>query len=229
MEAQLITRAMSRCTLSSAAATRPSVSSSHSPCLRQLTARRHKATTARTKRALNLPPHPSFLAASGPDRIVFNPPASAASVYHTPFKFLPKSDPRRRANLNSLFASSTTLSSAPSTDGAPVAAAAAPALPPVAPHGVPHDALGRKHLRQADVDEMRRLRGEDPLEWSVLALARRFECSPVFVMQAVRAAPEHRAAMRQKLDEVKKRWGPIRTKARVDRRKRKEMLWSGEL
>ncbi|KAJ9156400.1 hypothetical protein NKR23_g1527, partial [Pleurostoma richardsiae] len=84
----------------------------------QLPARRHKSTANRTKRALSVPPHPSFLAHGAPveqqqqlqqDHIIFNPPSSAPSVFHTPFKFLPRSDPRRRANLTALFAQSTTI------------------------------------------------------------------------------------------------------------------------
>ncbi len=67
-------------------------------------ARRQQSTTSRTKKALKIAPHPSFLAA-GPasptaNHVIFNPPSSAPSVYHTPFKFLPKSDPRRQANLS---------------------------------------------------------------------------------------------------------------------------------
>ena len=71
---------------------------------------RSRSTTQRTKRALNIAPHTSFLGprSTETDQIVFNPPASAPSVFNTPFVFLPKTDPRRRARLAShLFADST--------------------------------------------------------------------------------------------------------------------------
>ncbi len=76
---------------------------------------------------------------------------------------------------------------------------------------------------------MRRLRMEDPVQWSVHALARKYNCSPIFVTIAVQSSKEHRRAMRGKLAEVKDRWGPIRTKARDDRRKRRDMLYRGEI
>ena len=228
-----LTRAMSRCSLSSAttAPTRPTLAASRTTSLAQPAGRRYKATRARGKRALNVAPHPSFLAEFDTNRIVFNPPASAASVYHTPFKFLPKTDPRRRANLNELFSSSTTLSyAAAPAAGAAAPAGGGPALPPMLErNGVADDGTGKRHLRQSDVDEIVRLRGEDPAQWSVLKLARRFDCSPFFILQAVRASSEYHNSMKQRLAEVKKRWGPIRTKAREDRRKRKEMILTGDL
>ncbi|KAK3365820.1 mitochondrial ribosomal protein subunit L20-domain-containing protein [Lasiosphaeria ovina] len=77
---------------------------------------RFKSSTSRTKRALNVPPEPSF--AKRQDKttgIIFNPPSSSPSVFNTPFKFLPKCDPRRRANLPSLFTLSTTTKFGPTT------------------------------------------------------------------------------------------------------------------
>ncbi len=68
-----LARALSRCSLSSPG--RPAVMQIGVPAV----ARRHKSTTARTKRALRVPPHESFadrpsgVAAS--NTIVFNPPA----------------------------------------------------------------------------------------------------------------------------------------------------------
>lgn len=217
MEAHLLARAVSRCSISSAARRLVAVPEAAALSLRP-PARRHKSTTSRTKRALNIAPHPSFLAPEPQQRIVFNPPASAASVYHTPFKFLPKSDPRRRANLTALFGAAG-LESPP---------AAAPAeLPPRLHHE--YYAAKKRHLSPEDVAEMRRLRALDPVEWSVLRLANKYDCSPIFVMLAVRASPEHRARTRERLEDVKRRWGPIRTKAREDRRKRQDMLLRGEL
>ncbi len=224
MEAQLLlARALSRCSLS-----RPA-SRLLRPAQHQA---RHKSTAARTKRSLNIAPHPSFLSesssppntsTSGPPTttVVFNPPASAAPVHHTPFKFLPKTDPRRRRNLSALFERSTTL--AYSTEGGSEAAA----LPPRVEHE--YYTSDKYHLTPDDVAEIRRLRAEDPLEWSVLKLAEKYNCSPIFVMLVVRSSKEHREAMKAPAEAAKSRWGPIRTRAREDRRKRRAMLFKGEI
>lgn len=198
-----------------------------------LASRRHKSTTNRTKRALNIPPHPSFLTSPEEDRIIFNPPSSAATVYHTPFKFLPRTDPRRRANLTQLFASSTTITyngtSSPSTQDTVTAGSEAAADLPPRVQADPDAGHPRHHLRPEDVAEMRRLRAEDPGKWSVLALAKRYECAPWFVMMCCQAAREHRDAERERLERVKTRWGPIRSRAREDRARRKELLFRGEI
>ena len=185
--------------------------------------RRSHQTFSRTKRALNIAPHPDFAPSpTGSDTIIFNPPAAEASVYHTPFKFLPKTDPRRRhADLSTLFAS-------PLASKRPAAAPAQeePKLPP---------ALNVKsrnpsyHLSQEDVAEIRRLRAEDPVTWSVTKLATKFNCSKVFITICTAAPREHKERVEKKLDVIKGRWGTIRTKARVERIKRKDMLFKGEL
>ena len=216
--------------------------------------RRYQSTRNRTKRALNIAPHASFAvpgsantfrpnkhatgaassegataailgtvwspskSAGAAATILYNPPASAPSVYQTPFKFLPKSDPRRVLSISNMFKA---------IDAAPAASAGATA-PLVNRHFKPTE---KYHLSEEDVAEMRRLRAEDPKEWSVLALAKKYQCSAVFVMLATKgkAGEAHTAASKARLDAVKERWGPIRTKARVERTKRREMLYSGQL
>lgn len=228
MEAHVLARAASRtCVFSAPIRSRILPTSASSPATLSLTTIRTKATANRTKRALNIPPHPSFLAsdshaAQNQDHIVFNPPSSAASVYHTPFKFLPKSDPRRRANLTSLFSSSTTISFGNGNSGVSEAA-----LAPKVEHET--YTADRHHLTKEQVEEIRRLRSQDPEEFSVLKLSRKYNCSPIFVMMACRSSAEHKAAMKERLAKQKERWGPIRTQARIDRRKRKVMLLRGEL
>ncbi|KAL0942657.1 mitochondrial 54S ribosomal protein mL58 [Colletotrichum truncatum] len=180
--------------------------------------RRGHKTTTRTKKALNIGPHPDFLPSSSGDAIIVNPPSAAPSVFHTPFKFLPSTDPRRRANLSSLFANASSSSKA----------AAAPKLPPAL--NVPsRGANPRYHLTRDDVAEIRRLRAEDPVQWSVGALARKFDCSETFITICTPAPREHKERIARKLEAVKGRWGSIRTKAREDRTRRKEMLFRGEL
>ncbi|KAK2030539.1 hypothetical protein LX32DRAFT_321531 [Colletotrichum zoysiae] len=204
--------------------------------LRQQTAavsaapRRGHKTFSRTKRSLNIPPHPDFLPAApaAGDTIIYNPPSAAPSVYHTPFKFLPPSDPRRRANLSSLFANSSAAAAATSQTTPSSSSSAARPLPPAldVPSRGPNP---RYHLSREDVAEIRRLRAEDPGFWSVTALARKFDCSETFVTICTPAPREHKERLERKLEGVKGRWGAIRTKAREDRARRKEMLFRGEL
>lgn len=179
--------------------------------------RGHK-TAARTKRSLILPPHASMTpqagGASASDTIIYNPPASAASVYHTPFKFLPKNDPRRTANLAALFATKPAVTEAD--------------LPP--PLDVPTRGNAPSyHLTRADALEIQRLRAQDPEKWSIAALAARFKCSKVFITVCTAASKDHKEKLAKQLELVQSRWGPRRRQAREDRTKRKEMLFRGEL
>ncbi|OTA95062.1 hypothetical protein M434DRAFT_61223, partial [Hypoxylon sp. CO27-5] len=172
--------------------------------------RRHQSSTARTKRALKIPPHPSFLVSSSESaQVIYSPPSSKASVYHTPFKFLPRSDPRRQANLSQLLRSSADLS--PSTTNSN--------LPPEL-----KQPPRKYNVTKEQVEEMRRLREEDPATWSVLKLAERYDCAPIFVMMCCRASAEHRDKERARLEAIKSRWGTIRTAARQDRQKRRALL-----
>ncbi|KAL2259480.1 hypothetical protein VTK26DRAFT_6835 [Humicola hyalothermophila] len=206
---------------------------------------RQKSSSARTRKALNIPPHPSFLGFNADgirnttDQIIYNPPSAAPSVYHTPFKFLPKSDPRRRANLASeLIASATTANSssssssttATSTDPASQGETNQPSVEdlPLATR----TALGPKakhHLTKEDVEEMRRLRLEDPVTNSVQSLARRYGCSNLFVLMCCRPPREHEQAVKERMEAVKARWGPRKRAAREERARRFEMLFNGQL
>lgn len=189
--------------------TKPSPSTSRTTVL---IPRRHQSSTARTKRALKIPPHPSFLVSSESAQVIYSPPSSKASVYHTPFKFLPRSDPRRQANLSQLLQrSSSSSSSDPSSTSTN--------LPPEL------KAPPRKYnVTKEQVEEMRRLRAEDPAKWSVLKLAERYDCAPIFVMMCCRASAEHRDKERARLEAIKARWGPVRSSAREERKKRKALL-----
>jgi hypothetical protein len=206
-----------------AAVSRPCPSSTHLlsariPSHQQI---RHQATSSRHKRALRVPPHPSFIAAENApktDHIIFNPPSSEPSIFSTPFKFLPKNDPRRRANLPALFSSL-----------APSPGSSSNKLPPLLPFLPTEDQPKVHHLKPEDVTEMRRLRTEDPVNNSVIALANKFGCSKTFVMMCCHAPREHQEQHKERLAAVRERWGPKRTKAREDRVRRKDMLLRGEL
>ncbi|KAK8084827.1 60S ribosomal protein [Apiospora hydei] len=153
------------------------------------------------------------------------PPSAAPSVYHTPFKFLPPSDPRRQAQLSSLLRGSTGL--------APTAAPTNSTTP--TEREIP--ALGENHqvpvpkfnVTREQVAEMRALRAADPTKWSVVRLAEKFECSKLFVMICCKASAEHQARERERKEAIKARWGPIRSQAREDRKKRRTLLLRGEL
>lgn len=180
---------------------------------------RHQATSSRHKRALRVPPHPSFITSESTpktDHIIFNPPSSKPSIFSTPFKFLPKNDPRRRANLPALFSS---LTPAPTSNK----------LPPLLPFLPTPEQPKVHHLRPDDITEMRRLRAEDPVKNSVIALSNKFGCSKTFVMMCCHAPKEHQEMHKERLAAVRESWGPKRTKAREDRVRRKDMLLRGEL
>ncbi|KAI1439094.1 hypothetical protein GGR50DRAFT_104 [Xylaria sp. CBS 124048] len=198
---------------------------------------RYQSSTSRTKKALKIPPHPDFLTPqSGQTHIVYNPPASAPSVYHTPLKFLPKTDPRRRASLGRLvhIASSSSARSGLGHASSSASASAEqqqqsnqPQLPPVMRGYDPN--FQKYTVSEEQVEEIRRLRAEDPVKWSVLALADKFNCRPVFIMKVCRASPEHREREKERLEAIEARWGPAKVRARSERKKRMELLLRGAL
>ncbi|KAL2162604.1 hypothetical protein VTH06DRAFT_6440 [Thermothelomyces fergusii] len=149
-----------------AIATRPALA-----CCRQVVTSgvRHASTAIRIRRALRIPPHPSFLN-SGSDRqttddIIYNPPSSAASTPPPPL----------------IIIIITGRGPFPSIEGAPRYKA-------------------RHHLTKADIEEMRRLRAEDPATNTVQALSARFRCSKLFVMMCCQAPKEHKEKVRAELE-----------------------------
>ncbi|OAA33265.1 hypothetical protein AAL_00730 [Moelleriella libera RCEF 2490] len=215
---QFLTRTTTTTTTTTLASTAAPRSSSS---LLPLAFSRGHKTVSRTKRALKIAPHDSFLptrlpvpfppnGGGGGDSIIYNPPASEASPLHTPLLFLPRKDPRRRR-----------LGGALGPDALSDAA-----LPPQMKY---KHRTARYHLKEEDMEEMRRLRAEDPAEWTVNRLARKFECSEVFVKMVAPAPAGHKAWLQETLDRKKARWGPSKTRARDDRRRRAEMVYRGEL
>ncbi len=174
---------------------------------------RHESSFRRTKKKLRVKPDASFLPTEDSpeqDHIIFNPPSSAPSIYHTPLTFLPKGDQRRE-----LYSLTQSKSSEPSKDGQQP-----PAL------GKPHEK--QYHLTQEDIEEMRRLRVEDPDAWTRGKLAHKFKCSKIFVGMVLRAgklpgAKERYEKHLQELDALQSRWGRRRREAREDRVRRREM------
>ncbi|KAI9709205.1 MAG: hypothetical protein M1812_007728 [Candelaria pacifica] len=165
---------------------------------------RHESSFRRTKQRLRLKPEASFAEPSTrQDHIVFNPPSSEPSVYHTPSKFLPKNDQRQNP-------STTRTSDDPSTPKI--------YLPP--PVRKPYEK--KYHLTEADISEIRRLRKEDPGVWTREKLAKKFNCSNLFVGIVCEASKEHKEKQLRILEAVKSRWGRRRREAREDRTRRRE-------
>lgn len=70
---------------------------------------------------------------------------------------------------------------------------------------------------------MRRLRREDPIEWSAKKLAKKFDTSNLFVGFVTEGiAKDKKEQQKQVTELVKSRWGVKRRTAREDRELRKE-------
>jgi hypothetical protein len=79
------------------------------------------------------------------------------------------------------------------------------------------------HLSPAQVEEIRKLRAEDPKLWTRVRLAEKFECSQFFVSLCC-SSPEIKEQRDKELEEIKRKWGRKKTEAREDRQTRKA-LW----
>lgn len=182
---------------------------------------RAESTSRRSKTALRVRPAESFSVHSSEttDHIIYNPPSSAPNVYHTPMKFLPKSDPRRKLHTLSMQPATSSTTITPSSS--PTSLSAAPSLRSPLPPPVRPRYEKKYHLNQADVDEIRRLRDEDPKLWTRVRLAEKFGCSQFFVSLCA-SAPEVKAERDLELEAIKSRWGRGKREAREDRLKRKE-------
>jgi len=166
---------------------------------------RHVSSYRRTKQRLNIKPDSTFLLNSHSppqDHIIFNPPSSAPNVLHTPIKFLPKEDRRKQ-----LFASRTSPQ--------------APRLPPVIPKFKPVGV--RHHLTDVDIVEIRKLRSKDPEANTARKLAIKFNCSTYFISMVCEAPKEKKQRDEEARLAKVAMFGPKRTKAREDRKRRMEL------
>ncbi|KAK1070896.1 hypothetical protein LTR12_007132 [Friedmanniomyces endolithicus] len=190
-------------------ALRPSASNIESSGYICQACRRHESTYRRTRKALRVKPDPSFLPSKTEtqDHIIFNPPPSVANVYHTPSLFLPSNDPRRRLHTRASTPSATTpASTIPSTPSTPAADKR------LLPSSVRPEYQKKYHLTPEQVEEIRRLRKEDPRKWTR------------FFVSLCCAAPEVKAEQDRQLEEIKQRWGRRKSEARDARQERKK-LW----
>jgi len=78
------------------------------------------------------------------------------------------------------------------------------------------------------VEEVRRLRTSDPEKWTRLKLAKKFNCSSLFVGMCCEAPKEKVEMERAKVETVRAKWGPKRRMAREDRVKRRELAYRDE-
>ena len=174
--------------------------------------RRHQSSYRRTRSRLNVKPDASFLPTKTQthDHIIFNPPPSAPNVYHTPSIFLPKTDPRRQ--LHRQMSTGQITQPEATTEGQQAQ------LPPP----LPRQYEKKYHLTQDQIIEMRTLREEDPVKWSVQQLVKKYDCSPVFVQMMTGGSKQSQERQKAITDAVKSRWGKKRRMAREDRALRKE-------
>ncbi|KAA8896878.1 mitochondrial ribosomal protein subunit L20-domain-containing protein [Sphaerosporella brunnea] len=177
----------------------------------QKTFLRHESSSRRHTKALRLHPHPSMkITPNSPqtDHIVYNPPSSASNPLVTPTLFLPKDDARREL-----------LAAAPKP--APETAESQGLPPPVRP---PYEKT--YHLTPTDMKEIRRLRNTDPARWNRTELAKKFNCSSLFIGMVCQASEQRIAEMAARVEKVKSRWGSKRAAARQDRQRRRAG-WGG--
>ncbi|KAI9769263.1 MAG: hypothetical protein M1840_004392 [Geoglossum simile] len=171
--------------------------------------RRNESSFRRTKQRLRVRPDTSFTPSpksARQDHIIFNPPSSSPSVYHTPLKFIPPEDKRRD------------LLSAIRTD------TATPQLPPV----VREPYQKQYPLTSEDITEVCRLRMMDPELWTRDRLAKQFKCSSLFIGIVCEASRERKQQQVKALEDIKFRWGLRRRTAREDRMRRRESWGRGE-
>ena len=86
----------------------------------------------------------------------------------------------------------------------------------------------KHHLTETEIAEIHRLRSADPLSWTAVKLARKFNCSTFFVRMCCEASEDVKKLERKKLEEARAKWGTKRTRAREDRTKRKELALRDE-
>lgn len=147
-------------------------------------------------------------------------------MYHTPAKFLPKSDPRR-----ALYVAPTASADEPSEPQGIIASIArerAASSPPASKLKPVRPQYEKKyHLSQEDIEEIRRLRKEDPRTWTRVRLAEKFDCSQFFVSLCC-SAPEVANEREMELERIKSKWGRKKREAR-DLRQEKKKLWGRDV
>lgn len=204
-------------------------------CVRQpipprlpITQCRHESTTRRHKKLLAVPQAPSYAATQPTPTLIFNPPSSTPSVYHTPLKFLPKDDKRRLLASQASYQSTRSLRTSIPTVASPGTPLSTSSLLPPKPSAALPPAVRpsyekKYHLGEKEIAEIQRLRKLDPERWTRTKLAEKFGCSQFFVGMVAKC-PERGVSVAKEREAARERWGQRRRMAREDRERRKE-LW----
>lgn len=190
---------------------------------------RHESTARRHRKLLTVKEAPSYTADSSAPTLIYNPPSSAPSVYHTPLKFLPKHDKRRQMYTANLITSTqaayrkglshTAAPGTPLTTSSQIPPRPSAPLPPALRQ--PYEK--KYHLTEKEIEEIRTLRLSDPNKWTRVKLAEKFGCSQFFVGMVVKA-PEKAESVAKEHEAARAKWGLRRRTAREDRERRK-ILW----
>lgn len=154
-----------------------------------------------------------FLKAKIPSGLYFNPaqssPTGSINSETIPLSFLPKDDPRRVINKN--------IASHDRLQGK--------FAPPVlCSKSTLRDEGKTYHLNPSNIEEIKKLRIENPDIYTRKVLAKQFKVSPLFISMITEASESRKVEMNRRLDIIKSKWHEKRSIARSDRKKRKE-LW----
>ncbi|EDO19551.1 hypothetical protein Kpol_1018p84 [Vanderwaltozyma polyspora DSM 70294] len=80
------------------------------------------------------------------------------------------------------------------------------------------------HLKPEQIEEIKKLRSQDPEKYTRKVLAKKYNVSALFISLVASAPKERVQEMDRRLNVIKSQWHPRRAIAREDRKKRKE-LW----
>ncbi|GAV51941.1 hypothetical protein ZYGR_0AF04130 [Zygosaccharomyces rouxii] len=152
-----------------------------------------------------------YMRAKVPAGLYFNQapssPAGSINSETIPSSFLPSNDPRKQFSQE--LASRDVLAKSDA--------------PPVLPG---RSTLKGKsyHLNPEQIEEIRRLRLEDPSKNTRKSLASKYNVSPLFVSMVSEPPKEWKQEMDSRLTTIKSKWHVKRAAAREDRKRRKD-LW----
>lgn len=80
------------------------------------------------------------------------------------------------------------------------------------------------HLTPKEIEEIKALRSSDPVKYSRSALAKKYNCSRLFISIVSESPKARKEQMMNTLETIKGSWHPKRALAREERKKRKQ-LW----
>jgi hypothetical protein len=87
-------------------------------------------------------------------------------------------------------------------------------------------------LNDTDIAEIVKLKQQDPDQWTNTKLARKFNCSSLFVSVCLTQCgvdnTERKKEMQEKFEAVKARWGPRRRKAKEEQDRRFKLAYRGD-